>query len=418
MHPPGAETVLVRHGEIGTKSQQVQARMEQHLAGQVRDAISARGLDGSVERKHTRLYVHTGGDIEAATDAVTDTFGVVSASPALSTEPTIGAICDALATTASDHYDGGTFAVRARRAGDAGAHPFDSTDIEDRGGAAVWRTADGQGHDPEVDLDNPDSTFFVECRPDRALVFLEKVDGPGGLPLGTQEPLVALVSGGIDSPVAAWLTMKRGCPVYPLYVDLGAFGGVDHRLRAAETVSKLATFAPGRNMRLRVAPGGEAVERIVTATDSVRMPVWRRFLYSVAEHVAGHLDAVGIVTGESIGQKSSQTSANIRVASAATTLPVHRPLLSMDKDEITGLARDIGTFGESTIDTGCYRLAPENPATRPSFEAVRNAEPDGMTELATAVAADVEIVDNSDPDGHAGVGGSRRTGGAGDDGES
>lgn len=391
MHPPGAETVLVRYGEIGTKSPGVQARMEQRLAGAIRESIESRGLTARVEREHTRLYVHTT-ELAGVTDAVTDTFGVVSASPALSTEPTIEAIREALAATAAQHYDGGTFAIRSRRAGDAEAHPFDSTDIEDRGGDAVWTAARNQGHDPAVDLDDPDQRFFVECRPDRAFVFLETVDGPGGLPLGTQEPLVALVSGGIDSPVAAWLAMKRGCPVYPLYVDLGAYGGVDHRQRAVETVSKLATFAPEQDMRLRVAPGGEAIERIVAATDSTRMPVWRRFLYRVAEHVAADLDAVGIVTGESIGQKSSQTSANIRVASAAATLPVHRPLVSMDKPEITGLARDIGTYAESTIDAGCYRLAPDNPVTRPSLGSVRAAEPDDIVALAREAAGAVEVI--------------------------
>jgi thiamine biosynthesis protein ThiI len=411
MHPPGAGTVLVRHGEIGTKSGQVQARMEQHLAGQVRAVIDDRRLDASVEREHSRLYLHTTGDIEAVTAAVTDCFGVLSASPALSAEPTMPAITEALTATAVQSYDGGTFAVRARRAGPADAHPFDSTDIEEKGGEAIWAAASARGVDPAVDLERPDHTFSVECRPDRALVFTETVEGPGGLPLGTQEPLVALVSGGIDSPVAAWLAMKRGCPVYPLYVDLGAYGGVDHRLRAGRTVSQLAAYAPDREMPLRVAPGGEGVERIVASTDGARMPVWRRFLYRVAEAVATDLGAVGIVSGESIGQKSSQTSANIRAAGAVTTLPVHRPVLSMDKHEITGLARDIGTYAESTMDAGCYRLAPDNPTTRPSPGTVRDAEPEGIAELATTAADAVETIDDGGEGGTVGPGTAGSAGG-------
>jgi len=394
MHPPGAETVLVRYGEIGVKSTRVQARMEERLATNIEAALDTSGLPGEVEREHTRLYVHTTpGQIEAVTDRVTAVFGVVSASPAVSTEPTLEAICEALASAAREGYDGGSFAVRARRAGNTDAHPFASTDIEREGGAAIWEQAEARGFDPEVDLDEPDTTFFVECRPDRALVFLERRKGPGGLPLGSQEPLVALVSGGIDSPVAAWLAMKRGAPVYPLYVDLGAYGGIDHRMRAVETVARLARFAPNQDMHTRVAPGGEAVEHIVAATETARMPVWRRFIYRVAEGVAADLGAVGIVTGESIGQKSSQTTANLRVASAATTLPVHRPLLSMDKTEIVERARDIGTYEESTMDAGCYRLAPENPATRPSLSAVEQAEPDDIEERAEAVAAAAEVVE-------------------------
>ena len=399
MHPPGAETVLVRYGEIGVKSTRVQARMEERLATNIEAALDASGLPGRVEREHTRLYVHTATEqIKAVTDRVTEVFGVVSASPAASTEPTLAAIREALASAAREGYDGGSFAVRARRAGNAGAHPFASTDIEREGGAAVWEAAEARGFDPEVDLDAPDCTFFVECRPDRALVFVEKRAGPGGLPLGTQVPFVALISGGIDSPVAAWLAMKRGAPVYPLYVDLGDYGGIDHRMRAVETVARLERFAPGRDMRVRVAPGGEAVEQLVAATDRARMPVWRRFIYRVAEGVAADLGAVGIVTGESIGQKSSQTSANLRVASAATTLPVHRPLLTMDKTEIVDLARDIGTYEESTMDAGCYRLAPENAATRPSLSTVRQVEPDDIEERAEAVAAAVELVEPRESD--------------------
>jgi len=417
MHPPGAETVLVRYGEIGTKSPQVQARMEQRLAGQLRAALEARGLEGSVEREHTRLYVHTTDDIEAVTAAVTDSFGVVSASPGLSTAPAMSALTDALAATAARQYDGGTFAVRARRAGAAGVHPFDSTDIERQGGEAVWQAASGQGVEPAVDLEAPDHTFFVECRPDRALVFLEKRDGPGGLPLGTQQPLVALVSGGIDSPAAAWLAMKRGCPVFPLYVDLGAYGGVDHRLRATQTVSQLVAYAPGREMRLRVAPGGDAVERIIAATDSARMPVWRRFLYRVAETVAADLGAVGVVTGESLGQKSSQTGANIRAADAVTALPVHRPLVSMDKQEITTLAREIGTYAESTMDAGCVRIAPDNPVTRPTPETVCEAEPEDIERLATAAADAVTTAEAGDPGGAVGSERASGEGGPGQTGE-
>jgi thiamine biosynthesis protein ThiI len=203
---------------------------------------------------------------------------------------------------------------------------------------------------------------------------------------------VALVRGGIDSPVAAWLAMKRGCPVYPLYIDLGEFGGVDHRMRAVRTVSALAAYAPGE-MQLRIVPGGEGIEHIVAATDTCRMPVVRRFMLRIAAQIADSLAAVGIVTGDSIGQKSSQTSANLRVTSAVTSLPVHRPLLSMDKPEITRRAKEIGTYEASTIDAGCYRLAPDGPATRPSLAAVCEAEPEGLDERATEAARAVELVE-------------------------
>jgi len=395
MHPPGADTVLVRYGEISVKSDRVQRRMAERLCGNLKEAV-ARADDENgprteseprVDREHTRLYVRTTPDrVEAVTETVTDTFGVVSASPTVRVEPSLDAIADALAETAAARYDGGTFAVRARRAGSDEAHPFSSTDIEREGGNAIWERAQSEGITPEVDLDDPDLTFFVECRQTDAYVFLEKRPGPGGLPLGAQQPLLALVSGGIDSPVAAWEAMKRGCPVYPLYVDLGNYGGVDNRLRAEQTVEALRRYVPGGDLALRVAPGGEGIDRIVETVETCRMVVVRRFMFRIAERVAGSLGAVGLVTGESIGQKSSQTSAALRVTGTVSDLPIHRPLVTRDKSEISETARAIGTYDDSTIRTGCHRLAPEKPATQPPLSTVRDAEPDDIDRLAAEAA--------------------------------
>jgi thiamine biosynthesis protein ThiI len=203
--------------------------------------------------------------------------------------------------------------------------------------------------------------------------------------------MVALVSGGIDSPVAAWEVMKRGTPVIPVYLDLGDYGGPDHRARAESTVADLARYAPHLNVRLRVIPAGEAVERIAATVEKDRMLAFRRFMFRAAEHVARDVGAVGIVTGESIGQKSSQTTANLEVTSEATTLPVHRPLLTADKTDITAQARAIGTFDESTIPAGCNRLAPSFPETNASLAEVREVEPDGIFDLAAEAAANVEV---------------------------
>jgi thiamine biosynthesis protein ThiI len=382
MHPPGADTVLVRHGEIGTKSEQVGRKMETQLRDNIAAILSDRGFEDRVERERTRLYVGTAPDrIEAVTDAVTDTVGVASASPAVRTAPTLDAIADALGETARKHYDGGSFAVRARRAGETEAHPFSSEGIEETGGAAVWRAAEERGIDPAVDLDDPDLTLFVECRADQAFVFVEKRSGPGGL-----------ISGGIDSPVAAWEMMRRGCPVVPVYVDLGEYGGQDHRARAASTIDQLARYAPNMDLTLRVVPGGPAVDRIVEETDKHRMLVLRRFMFRVGAAVAEEGPAVGIVTGEALGQKSSQTSANLRVTSAVTDFPVHRPLLTSDKPTISQRARDIGTYDDATIPAGCNRVAPTYPETAASLGAVREAEPDDIESLVRSATQDIRFL--------------------------
>jgi thiamine biosynthesis protein ThiI len=394
MHPPGAGTILVRYGEIGIKSPQLRGRMERQLQENLLAVLDDRGFDAGVTRENTRLYVETTpARIDAVTAAVTDTFGVVSASPARRVDPTREAILDALAETAREHYDGQPYAVRADRAGPKSAHPFTSPDLEREGGDVVGTVAREADIEPAVDLDDPELTFAVECRQDDAYVFLDRRSGPGGLPLGTQKPLVALLSGGIDSPVAAWLAMKRGAPVYPMYVDLGEYGGVDHRLRAEETTATLGQYAPNFDTRLRIAPAGETIEGMAADLDMYRMLAVRRFMFQIAEAVATDLDAVGIVTGESVGQKSSQTTANLRVTSAATDLPVHRPLLAVDKSTISQRAEEIGTYPDSTIDTGCHLLAPERPATQPPLAQVRDSEPDDLGRRASRVAAQRTLVE-------------------------
>jgi thiamine biosynthesis protein ThiI len=392
MRQPGADTVLVRHADVGVKSGKVQAEMERRLRDNIEAIVRDRGIDAAVERRWSRILLHAGADeIDAATDAAADTFGVRSASPAAVVPPEKGPIVDALARSAEANADaaGDTFAVRARRAGNADVHPFTSEDLEREGGAAVYDALD----DPEVDLNDPETTLSVECREDEAFVFTEKRSGPGGLPLGSQGKVVALVSGGIDSPVAAWEVMKRGAPVVPVYLELGDYGGPDHEARAVETVRRLADYAPNFDMRVRKVPAGDVMDLLAAEVGPARMLVYRQFMYRVAEHVARETNAAGVVTGEAIGQKSSQTARNLGATSRAIDLPVHRPLLTMDKSDITERARAIGTFRDSTIPAGCNRIAPDYPETNATLEIVENAAPDDLFERAERAAANATVVD-------------------------
>ncbi|MFB6125210.1 MAG: tRNA sulfurtransferase [Halanaeroarchaeum sp.] len=394
MTVPGADAVLVRHGDIGVKSSSVQAAMERRLKEGIEAILADREVPGVVRREPGRLLVATDRP-DDATDTIADVFGVLSASPVRRVAPTMDAITDALAETAEAVYDGGTFAVDARRTGE---QAFTSQDVGRAGGDAIWATVADE-YDPAVDLDDPEHAFFVEVRADTAYVFTEKRDGPGGFPLGSQDPLVALVSGGIDSPVAAWTAMRRGAPVVPLYLDLGDYGGPDHRARSFATIERLADYAPGQDLRPRVVEAGDAVARLVEATTNTRMLSYRRFMYRVAEHVAEELGASGIVTGEAIGQKSSQTVRNMNAVDRATAMPVHRPLLTWDKQEIIAKAREVGTYRDATIDAGCNRIAPTNPATRATVAAVERNEPDDLFEWAAETAETLSTVDREPVEG-------------------
>jgi thiamine biosynthesis protein ThiI len=388
MHPPGADVVVVRYGDASVKSGRVQGAMERRLVDNVAALLADRGVPGDVERTWSRLFVRTDEEsVAAAADAAADAFGVVSASPARSVRTELDAIVDAVRETAATLYDGGTVAVRARRA--EKSLPFDSEDVGRAAGAAAVEAAGGA----DVDLDDPDHVFHVEVRESETFVFVEKRDGPGGLPLGSQAPTVALVSGGIDSPVAAYEVMKRGSPVVPVYLDLGDYGGPDHRARAMASVGTLARHAPNYDLETWVVPAGDAVERLVAEMGRGRMLSYRRFMYRVGELVAERSGAHGLVTGEAMGQKSSQTATNLGVVSDAVDLPVHRPLLSSDKDDITERARAIGTFEDATIPAGCYRLAPEEVETNANRERLLAEEPDGLLEMAEDAVARAERVD-------------------------
>ena len=391
MHPPGADTVLVRHGDINTKSNTVRRYMEELLAENLRAILEDRSIPGSVERRWSRLLVHTTEEAVAdATAAAADTFGVVSASPCLTVSTEKELILEALEGTARARYDGGTFAVDARRADKD--LPYSSEDLAREGGAAIWEAVADE-FEPEVDLDDPDLTVGVEVRREGAFVYLEERSGPGGLPLGAQEPVIAMVSGGIDSPVAAYEMMKRGSPIVPVYVDLGPFGGVDHEARAMETVRVLSRYAPNFDTQVYKIPGGETMSLLVEEMEEGRMLSMRRFFYRAAEVLAERVDAHGIVTGEAAGQKSSQTVQNLGVTSRATRLPIHRPLLTRDKNEIVAQAREIGTFAESTIDAGCNRVAPDRAETNARLKPLLAAEPDDLFERAEAAARDAELVE-------------------------
>ncbi|AGN01840.1 thiamine biosynthesis protein [Salinarchaeum sp. Harcht-Bsk1] len=390
MHPPGASTVLLRYGDLTTKSHAVGGRMRDRLGGHLEALLDARDLDATIDVGHARTILDTEpAEVEAVARTAADVFGAVSASPALAVEPTKLAIESALREAAAAHYDGGTFAVEARRAHDG--HPFTSEDVGRFGGDAVGEGAP-EGVEPRVDLDDPDLTFEVEVRESVAYVSLDRIEGPGGLPYGTQAPLVALISGGIDSPVAAYEVMRRGSPIVPVYLDLGDYGGADHEARAVETVRKLAWHAPQDDWELYRVPAGESVAAIADALDRGRMLAFRRYTVAVAEAIAREHDAAGIVTGEAIGQKSSQTVRNLAITDAATELPVHRPLLSWDKDRISNQARALDTFAESTIPAGCNRFAPDNAETGGSLGRIRETEPTDLFERAKTDAADADAI--------------------------
>ncbi|KAB1194138.1 tRNA 4-thiouridine(8) synthase ThiI [Haloferax sp. MBLA0076] len=382
-----AHVVLVGYGEMGTKSSSVRAKMEVRLCENLQAVLDDRSLSGRVEREWSRIHVRNTDDPEAVAAACAEVPGVVWARPSVVCDPTLDEMVAVCRSLAADHPDGASFAIDEDRVGPKDAHDFSGRDIAREAGSGVVEVTGAP-----VDLDDPEVTYRVECREDAAYVSVERFDGPGGLPLGTQGNAVVLVSGGIDSPVAAWEMMRRGCEIVPVYVDLGDYGGADHRARALETVRTIARRAPNFDVRVHVVPGEDVVQRLMDTIEDTRMLSLRRVMLTIAATVAEDEHAHSIVTGESLGQKSSQTGENIAVTEAAVDYPVHRPLFTRDKTDIVAEAREIGTYDDSTLPVGCERVAPSFPETNASLSAVEAAEPDDLFELAAEAARNRRLV--------------------------
>jgi thiamine biosynthesis protein ThiI len=226
-----------------------------------------------------------------------------------------------------------------------------------------------------VDLEHPDLTVFVEVLRDRICFSFEKEPGPGGFAVGSSGRVMALLSGGIDSPVAAWRLMKRGCTV--VFAHFHAFPLQDHTtIDKARELARVLTRWQFKS-RLLLVPFGTLQQTIVASSPApLRVVLYRRFMVRIAEALALRKKAKALVTGESLGQVASQTLDNMSVIDQAARGPVLRPLVGMDKDEITVQARRIGTFEISTLpDQDCCQLfVPRHPATAAHLAEVEAAE--------------------------------------------
>ena len=293
--------------------------------------------------------------------------------------PLAATILDALGGRQAD-----SFRVSARRSDKR--FPFTSPQIEREVGGLIkeatgWR----------VDLDEPALTIHIEMLPNQAFYFFGKEPGAGGLPSGTGGRLACLLSGGIDSPVAAYRMMRRGCSVMLIH-----FHSYPILSRASqEKVREIATLLTRHQLqsRLVLVPFGELQQQVLLAVPAeLRVVLYRRLMFRIAERLARTWRARALVTGEVVGQVASQTLENLTTIAHATTMEVLRPLVGMDKDEITAEAARIGTLPISNIpDQDCCQLfTPRHPSTRVGRDQIVRTEEalpiDEMVDRATAAA--------------------------------
>lgn len=302
--PSGAHPwhgVIVRFGEIGIKSAPVRSAMLERLRANLLDGLVRNGVEGDVHRRGARLWM-AGPHADALCGVAIKTFGVVSASPCIIAPAKMDDLCKAAASLALTTA-WTTFAIRGRR---EGTHPFSSQDVQVQAGSAVFKAAEAAGRKPKVQLNKPDLELHVDIRQDKAYLFTEERQGPGGIPLGTQGKLVLLLSDEA-SCVAAWLLMRRGCRIVPVHAgDTGSL--------PVDAVASLAEW--GMPPDVEVLP-------VCTGTAS------KRALLEAACRIADEKGADAVATGETL---SSELLLGL-------PLPVLRPVCGLDAGEY-GSVRD------------------------------------------------------------------------------
>ncbi|TGC08039.1 tRNA uracil 4-sulfurtransferase ThiI [Methanolobus halotolerans] len=359
------DIIIVRYGELALKSTGVRNWYEKILMSNIEAMLRQNGVSYSgIGREWGRVFIHTS-DRNAA-KAAADVFGVVSASPAQTTDPTIGSAAKMCASVADGLLrNGESFAIRAKRTGN---HDFSSRDLAIGCGNAVWEMLESKGMEPSVDLTDPDREIFVEMRQTHAYVFTEIVQGVGGLPIGTQGKMVSLISGGIDSPVSTWLLMKRGVEIIPVYCNNEPFNDERARQRTMECITQLRKWCPGHPFKVYEVPNGLNLRAFIDKCERGKTCVLcKRTMYRIAFEIMKTEDASGIITGSSLGQVASQTAANMYAEIYGICAPIYHPLIGLDKNEIIDIARRIGTYDISITPAGSCMAVPDHPEVKARF---------------------------------------------------
>src|SRR3989454_387027 len=370
--------VLVHYHELGLKRGN-RPLFLRHLARNLRRATSDLG-PLNVRQVSGRVLLELDGHEhpEAVRDRVRRVCGVASVSLASRVASTV----DAMKAAIERQIEGRAFAsfrISARRA--FKTYPMTSVELNrELGRFVVERTG------ARVDLHHGELEIHVEVMPAETFVYADRMEGPGGLPVGASGAVAALLSGGIDSPVAAWRMMKRGCRVLFVHFHSVPYLPATSQAKARALVERLTQWQ--YDSQLLLVPFGEIQREVVlTVPPPARVIVYRRLMVRIAEALARRHGAAALTTGESLGQVASQTLSNIARIDEAAGMPILRPLIGMDKLEITDEARRLGTF-EISIEPDadcCTLFVPKHPATRMSEHEV--AEVEARLEIPRLVAA-------------------------------
>ena len=366
-------TILVRYDEIGLKGKnrdQFIARLVNNIKDQMRDIA---GLQ--FKSPHGRIFIYgPSGATSECMRRLQKIPGVASASAGVTRSPDF----DALAAVGKEWIEplleqkkSLKFCVRTNRADKS--FPYKSPEVDREVGSRILRDLHPKGL--EVSINGSDFTLEIEIGQEETVVFNNRVQGLRGLPVGSSGEALGLISGGIDSPVAIYRMIKRGCRTHGIFFDNRPFmgrGGYDKVLKLSQLLNGYQ-----RKARLYVVPFEDVQVAIRDhCTSSNRVVLYRRMMYRIAQEVARPNNYLALVTGESVGQVASQTMENLNAVSRVVDMSVFRPLIGMNKQEIINEARELGTYDISIEPHPdcCSVFMPPRPATRAKISELENDE--------------------------------------------
>ncbi len=350
---------IVRYSEIGLKGNKTRRIMEKLL---VENIISA--LPGSSNLKYKksdgRIYLYS--DNPELMNILPYIFGIKSFSPA--NEYTFNDVKDIVYRCKekyTDYVKNRTFAVRVTR---KGTHNFTSKDLEIAIGNALYENSAG------VDLENSSAPLYIEVRDKNFYTFTEKIEGPGGLPLKSEGKAISLFSGGIDSPVATFMVMKRGMATDLLFCSLAHPSDTLYMLKSARNL--LFKYSHGYNSNIFILDGTSMITEILhNPEQKYANLIFKELLYSYAENLCHENEYDAIITGESIGQVSSQIPKNLKSLSQDIRMPIFRPLIGFDKEETINYSRAKGLYMEESIGEFCS-LFSKNPGINTAYRDLKS----------------------------------------------
>ncbi|MEK3731158.1 MULTISPECIES: tRNA uracil 4-sulfurtransferase ThiI [Paenibacillus] len=384
------DMLLLRFGEITLKGRN-RNRFEKTVYTHIK-AVLKPYPKVHIIREYGRLYVELNGEsAEELTQVLRKVFGIVSVSPVRVCPVDLDAIIETALDFLSERElpEGTTFKVNARRVWKA--FPHSSQEMNHLVGSPVLRAYPNL----KVQVKQPEIELRIEVRENGAYLYYETIPGVAGFPLGSNGKAMLLLSGGIDSPVAAWAAMRRGLEIECVHFYSYPYTSQLAKEKVIELTRILSRYA-GR-IKLHLVPFTEVQTSFVgNGQDNMIITLMRRAMLRITSALAERSGALAIVTGDNLGQVASQTLASMNVIGRATELPILRPLVTMDKNDIVNQAIEIGTYETSILpyEDCCTLFVPKSPTTNPNLHVVERVEAslERLPELIEAAIAATETV--------------------------